>query len=302
MALFHQEVIAVLWDFDRTLTPGFMQTPLFEHYRVDEDEFWSEVDALIKDAHSGGNFQVSGEIVYLNHILDYVRGGAFSGLNNEMLRRLGAEVELFPGIADCLRALKKVPQGDKRHRKYGLKVEHYVISAGLRQMILGSKIHDELDGVWGCEFLEKDGVLDRLAYVIDHTTKTRAVFEISKGVNKHPENITINALMPEKLRRIPIKQMIYVADGPSDVPVFSLLKRNGGRTYGVYDPDSPEAYDKVYKLHNEEKRTDAFGKADYTRDSEARRWLEKTVRAVADEIVERKDAELRGSVGESPTH
>ncbi len=34
--LFPQNVIAMVWDFDKTLIPGNMQTPLFRKYDIDE--------------------------------------------------------------------------------------------------------------------------------------------------------------------------------------------------------------------------------------------------------------------------
>ena len=298
---FHRNIIVVLWDFDRTLIPGFMQAPLFEHYGLDENKFWGEVKARAS-SEKAGNLLTVNEIIYLNHMLEYVRDGHFKGLNNEKLRELGGQIKFFPGAADCMRALKKIPGECDQSKEYGLKLEHYVISAGLRQMILGSEVGAELTDVWGCEFQEKGGVLDRISYVIDHTTKTRAVFEINKGVNRHPEDIAINAHLPEQDRRVPLNHMIYVADGPSDVPVFSLLKKNGGRTCGVFNPDSQISYEKAYKLHHTERRTDIMGRADYSAGSDVRRWLEHTVRDIAEDIVKGKCTILKSKVGEQPEH
>jgi len=38
--LFLQNVIAIIWDFDKTLIPGYMQLPLFRHFGVDPHQFW----------------------------------------------------------------------------------------------------------------------------------------------------------------------------------------------------------------------------------------------------------------------
>ena len=76
-------------------------------------------------------------------------------------------------------------------------------------MILGTAIAPYVDGVWGCEFVEhlpepgfltngreipadQPHVIRDIAYVLDNTTKTRAIFEINKGVNKFPE-IDVNS-------------------------------------------------------------------------------------------------------------
>lgn len=39
--LYLQTVIAFIWDFDKTLTPGYMQKPLFDSFGVDEKTFWA---------------------------------------------------------------------------------------------------------------------------------------------------------------------------------------------------------------------------------------------------------------------
>ena len=286
-----------------------MQAPLFEHYGIDGDAFWGEVKDLAQarvnaeESEATKNTLLEGdEIRYLNHILDYVKDGRFKDLSNSKLRELGKGIQFYQGVRDCMASLKEEIAHNKNYKKHEIKLEHYVISAGLRQMILGSEIYDVLDDVWGCEFIEKDGVVDRISYVVDHTTKTRAVFEINKGVNKFPDKITINAMMPEAHRRVPINQMIYVADGPSDVPVFSVLNKADGITVGVYNPESDIAYDKAYRLHKEEERTDYFGAADYTEGTEVRRFLEKAVNKLAEKIVKRMERKLDDVVGQSPEH
>lgn len=78
--------------------------------------------------------------------------------------------------------------------------------------------------IWGCDLIEgldaeKHKIISEVGYTIDNTTKTRALFEINKGVPQHPE-IDVNAKMSDALRRVAFPNMIYIADGPSDVPAF----------------------------------------------------------------------------------
>jgi len=40
---FRQNVLAVVWDFDKTLISHYMQDPLFEAYGVEGKQFWDEV-------------------------------------------------------------------------------------------------------------------------------------------------------------------------------------------------------------------------------------------------------------------
>lgn len=198
--LFSQNIIAIIWDFDKTLIPDYMQEPLFRRYGVDAATFWDEVNGLPDFHKRNGLALVSKDTLYLNHILTYVRSGTFKGLSNKLLRQLGAEIEFYAGLPDFFATLKRSVAENERYRRYDIEVEHYIVSTGLRQMILGSKIAPYVDEVWACEFVEKvppPGYLGRLpdlslpdketiidiGYVLDNTTKTRAVFEINKGTN-----------------------------------------------------------------------------------------------------------------------
>ena len=93
--LFLQNVIALIWDFDKTLTPLYMQEPLLKHFGVDSRKFWKEVNGIPNFYKQSGLTRVEGDIVYLNHILTYVRSGIFPGLNNELLRKLGKQLEFY---------------------------------------------------------------------------------------------------------------------------------------------------------------------------------------------------------------
>jgi hypothetical protein len=302
--LFTQTVIAVVWDFDKTLIPGYMQEPLFEHYKVDEKAFWGEVSALPKKYQQGGVELVSTEILYLNHILDYVADGRFSGLTNAKLKKLGAQLAFYPGIPELFTTLDRAVEKQLGFQQHEITVEHYVISTGMRQMILGSIIADRIDGVWGCELLEEGegntARLSRLGYVLDNTSKTRALFEINKGANKYSA-IDVNSAMDESERRIPFENMIYLADGPSDVPVFSLLNRNGGKTFAVYKPGDDREFKQVYELQ-QQKRVQAIGPADYREGSQTCMWLTTVIKEIGARIVDNRERMLGDNLGAPPKH
>ncbi len=301
--VFTQTTIALVWDFDKTLIPGYMQRPLFEHYGVDEKQFWGEVNDLPDKYRARGCEQISTEILYLNHILDYVRSGRFAGLTNARLRELGAELEFYPGLPDFFQTLKDLLLQNEEYVHNGITLEHYVVSTGLLQMIRGSAIAPHLDGIWGCELLEdinsEDQVVTQLGYVLDNTTKTRALFEINKSSNKH--DIDVNARIALEDRRIPFQNMIYVADGPSDVPVFSVLNQNQGRTFGVYNPGSAKEFKQVNQLQVDG-RVNSIGAADYRPGSQAFMWLSNAVEEIADRIVADREKALGSKVGQAPKH
>lgn len=97
---FQQNVLAVVWDFDKTLISHYMQDPLFEAYGIDGRTFWSEVNALPALYRERG-VPVNPETIYLNHLLAYVRAGLFPGLNNAKFRQLGQKLKFFPASPSC---------------------------------------------------------------------------------------------------------------------------------------------------------------------------------------------------------
>jgi hypothetical protein len=311
--IYTQTVIAFIWDFDRTLIPGYQQEPLFRHFGVDGTEFWNEVNKL-RETYQRFDLRVSRDTAYLGHILSYVQSGRFAGLSNNLLRRLGAELEMAPGIPDLLRETRDMVVSNSDFVKHEIEVEHYVASTGLRKMIEGSPVGPHLNGIWANEFLGRtlgpgylgsepvmsdDDEISQVGYMIDNTTKTRAVFEINKGANLDP-SVDVNQLIPQDERRVPIKNMIYVADGPSDVPVFSVLNQYGGKTFGVYGVTEFPNFNDVKSLQDQG-RIQGMGEADFTRDSHTWRWLMRTLEEISLEIVETREAYLQSRPG-APAH
>lgn len=296
----HQNIIAIVWDFDKTLIPYYMQRPLFEAYGVKEAEFWQEVNELPAFYRQQG-INMSPDTAYLNHILSYVEDGRFKGLSNSKLRELGRNLDLFPGIPDFFKTCEDLINHNPDYQKFELKLEHYVVSTGLTEIIRGSEIKDHIKGIWGCEFIEKNGQLHSIAYLIDNTTKTRALFEINKGVNIHPEDISVNQSMSEESRRVPFENMIYIADGPSDVPAFSVMKKNGGKTFAVYNPEIPRSFKQAQALFKESRVDNCF-EADYSEGTTAHRWLTSEIQEIADQIIIKKKSQLRQGKESVPAH
>jgi hypothetical protein len=315
--LFLQNIIACIWDFDKTLSPGYMQAPIFELYKVSPKKFWKEVDELPNYYKKDGLDLISTDTLYLNHLLTYTKQGKFKGLNNTRLKELGGKIELYSGLPQFFKKLKHCVALEPAYQQHDIQLEHYIVSTGLRQMILGSKIAPFVDDVWACEFVENappPGYLDagvkrtakdpkiisQIAYALDNTTKTRAVFEINKGSNKFPD-IEVNAMIPDEDRRVPFQNMIYIADGPSDIPVFSLINRFGGRTFAVYQPGSKEEFAQVNSLQKQ-KRVHSFGEANYTEGSQTCMWIKNAVVEIADLIVKNRERALGDKIGKPPKH
>jgi hypothetical protein len=306
--LFTGNVIALIWDFDQTLIPGYQQGPLFRHYDINEPQFWKEVDALTAH-YKGRGIEVSPDTTYLNHLLTYVKSGKLPGLTNAKLREFGRELEFYPGMPDFMAAARNSIEESEDFQKHAITVEHYVVSTGLRQVILGSAIADHVKGVWACEFIEEpaapgfleaggtalpngDREVSQVGYFLDNTTKTRAIWEINKGTNVD-SRIGVNDLIALEDRRIPLRNMLYIADGPSDIPVFSILNQYGGRTLGVYNPALDEHFKKVKGLRDQG-RVQCVAEADYRATSMASRWILESLHEMASVIVKDRERALVG--------
>jgi len=315
--LFLQNIIACIWDFDKTLSPGYMQDPIFEMYRIDPKTFWKEVEELPMHYQKDGLDLISTDTLYLNHLLTYAQKGIFKGLNNATLRKLGGKIELYEGLPGFFDKIKQFVTANPEYVQHEIQLEHYIVSTGLRQMVLGSKIAPHVDGVWGCEFIEDapppgylDGskkaarkdpkIISQIAYALDNTTKTRAVFEINKGSNKIPD-IAVNAMIPDEDRRVPFQNMIYIADGPSDIPVFSLINQYGGRTFAVYQPGSSKEFSQVNNLQKQ-KRVQSFGEAKYTEGSQTSMWIKNAITEICIQIVKNRESALGDKIGKPPKH
>ena len=313
--LFTQNTIALIWDFDKTLIPDYMQSPLFRRYGVDETNFWTETNALMEQYRKRG-YRLAGELGYLNHLLTYVQDGPMRGLNNQILFECGADIKFYPGLPDFFDRVKGFARERPKYVEHEITVEHYIVSTGIAPMVRGSAIAKHVDGIWACEFIEnplRPGFLKQkempleaaaeiaqIGMVIDNTGKTRAIFEINKGSNKNPA-IDVNSKMAGEDRRVPLQNMIYIADGPSDVPSFSVVKGGGGRAYAVYNPDKPAEFEQNDRLL-QTGRIHGYGPADYTATSSTAQWLRMHIHQICDRIVTDRESAVALKASKPPRH
>lgn len=299
-------IIAIVWDFDKTLVDGYMQDPIFEEYGVDAKKFWSEVNALPEKYMKEQGVKVNPDTIYLNHFINYVKRGIFKGLSNEKLESLGAKLKFYKGISEIFNKTKKLIEENEIYREYDIKVEHYIVSTGMSRIIKGSCVMPYVENVWGCELIEapdEDGnlVISEVGYTIDNTTKTRALFEINKGVNKRAE-IQVNTKIAEEFRRVHFINMIYVADGPSDIPAFSLVNKHNGATFAIYPKGNMEAMKQVEQMRKDG-RVNMYAEADYSEDTTAYMWLCNKIKEFADRIRDEERAKIsRAASCDLPKH
>ncbi len=296
-------IIALIWDFDKTLVDGYMQDPIFEDYGIDGKAFWAETDTLPAKYEREQGIRVNRETIYLNQFINYAHDGRLAGLNNAVLTDYGKKQRFYPGAPQIFSITKELLQNDKRYREQDIRVEHYIVSTGFAAVIKGSAAYEYVDGVWGCEFIEapaQDGkpVISEIAYTIDNTTKTRAIFEINKGVGRI-DGINVNSSIQKDLRRVPFENMIYIGDGPSDVPAFSVVNQYGGATFAVYPTGNSKALNQVESLRMQH-RINMYAEANFTEGSLACMWLCEKIRHIADGIIRKRNDIIKHGISDAP--
>ena len=281
-------IIALVWDFDKTLVDGYMQDPIFKEYGVEAASFWKEVNALPKKYLEEQHVLVNPETIYLNQFIKYAKNGKFKGLTNAKLREFGKKQKFYPGVPEIFECTSKIIMDNPLYNAYDIKLEHYIVSTGMSEVIRGSDVMKFVKHVWGCELIEGedndgDRCIAEIGYTVDNTSKTRALFEINKGVIDN--NISVNANIPEEYRRVHIINMVYVADGPSDIPAFSIVNKGGGATFAIYPHGDMRALKQVEQMRKEG-RINMFAEADYSKNTTAHMWLTAKITEFADRIVE----------------
>ncbi|MDY4575251.1 MAG: haloacid dehalogenase-like hydrolase [Intestinibacter sp.] len=297
-------IIAVVWDFDKTLVNGYMQDPIFKYYGEDSKNFWNEVNSLPEKYESQG-VKVNKDTIYLNQFIKYAKEGKFKGLNNDKLREFGKELDFYKGIPEIFQKTKEKIEGNTKYKLYGIEVEHYIVSTGMKQIIEGSNIRKFIQQVWACELIEdvdpenpEEKIISEIGYTIDNTSKTRALFEINKGVGIL-EDIDVNMKIAKEFRRVQFENMIYIADGPSDIPAFSVVKKNGGSTFAIYPKGKEKEFKQVEQMRKDG-RIDMFAEADYSEGTTAYMWIMNKIEEYADRIYKSERDKI--SPGGTPKH
>ena len=289
-----QNTIAIVYDYDQTLSPSYMQDEVvFPAFGIDGAKFWRRCTELVRE--SG----YDNELAYMKELLDQL---GMDRPTNAALKELGRKLnfykglpEMFDDFANDLLSAEQVA--------HGITVEHYIISSGMKVLIEGSRLQPYVRAIFGCEFDEDEqGRITFPKRVISHTQKTQFLFRINKGLLNMSQDV--NDHMDAEIRPIPFPNMIYVGDGPTDVPCFTVMKKNGGQAIAVYNPDDPNraGFRKCYQLSAHADRVKHIAPADYRPNTHLRMLLEQMVEETANRIVEQRKTAIETGTVRAPKH
>ena len=249
---------ALIYDFDGTLARGNMQEVTFiPSVGMGVGDFWGEADRLTKSA-DGDNI-----LMYMQLMLQRARENG-RPITRTLLKEHGEDVKLFDGLKSDLTGKGWFERIDAIGARYGLEIEHYIVSAGLEEMIEGCPIRPAFRHVFASKFAYDDhGVAIWPAVGVNYTTKTQYLFRINKGVRNHWDHERINKFIPDDARAVPFERMIFLGDGDTDVPTMKMMHTKGGFSIAVYDPRNSERdQEKIYGLISED-RVNFVAAADY---------------------------------------
>jgi hypothetical protein len=247
---------AIAYDFDGTLAPGNMQEYDFvPAIGMTSKGFWKEVGDLTKK-HNADQI-----LVYMMHMLDKARAAEVP-VRKENFVDFGRSVILFDGVIEWFDRINTYG------KQQGFKVEHYIISSGIREMIEGTPIAKKFAAIYASAFIyDHNGVAHWPGLAVNYTTKTQFLFRINKGVLNVFDNTKINEFIPKEERAVPFGNMVFIGDGETDIPCFRLVKEQRGHAIAVYKPSTKGAKGKAEKLVKEG-RVNFIAPANYAENSD----------------------------------
>ena len=252
-----QNKIAIIYDFDGTLTPKSMQEyTLLPKLGINSKNFW---DTIVREAKETGGETM---MIYMRHLLDHAKNKNIK-ISKKEFSKMGKDIQYYDGVVDWFESIDKYV---KNLSKGEVEIYHYIISAGHLEILEGISIKKYIKKIFASEyFYNSDEYAVFPKIVVTDTTKTQYLFRINKGKEELSE--TINNHMSEEMRPIPFDNMIYVGDGLTDVPSMALIKKEGGHSIAVYQKILKDQVEICKKLFNAN-RVDFIAEADFKNNSD----------------------------------
>lgn len=260
--------MAIAYDFDGTLAPGNMQEYDFiPALNMVSKAFWSSVNTLAKQ------HEMDQILAYMHMMLEEARKARVAVRRSDF-KQFGANITLFPGVVGWFKRINAYA------RAKGVRLEHYIISSGIREMVEGTPIYRQFRKVYASGFMfDHNGVACWPALAVNYTTKTQYLFRINKGSLDVHDNSVINKFVPKEQRPVPFENMVFIGDGETDIPCMRLVKDQGGHSIAVYNRSK-----RGVKKHAEQLVTDGRATLAAPADFQGGSTIDSCVKAIIDKV------------------
>jgi phosphoserine phosphatase len=276
---FFQNTIALVYDFDGTLSPQPMQEyTVLPKIGIEPAAFWAMVNTEARATESDPM------LVYMRHIIEALERAQVD-VKREDFAAMARAIEYFPGVTTWFGRMNAYV---KKRSRGQVRLLHYLISAGQKEILDGVSIRRHFKRIYASEYhFNHHGVATFPKFLVTDTLKTQFLFRINKGIEAVTESI--NEHMPENERPIPFQNIIYVGDGMTDVPSMALTKKSGGHAVAVYDPRGEKGRATCVKLLDAG-RVDFVSEADYRSGSKLSKRVQLLLDAIIADVAYRREA------------
>jgi hypothetical protein len=276
---YQQNTIAVVFDFDDTLAPD-STSGFLAKIGVDVKSFWGQtVEQLVSS-------DWDPIPAYLYAMIDYSR--STRPICRDDLLAWGRDLPLYDQVDSVFSLIRQRVAEVSDH----IDVEFYIISSGIGDVIRSSRIAHEFADIWASEFhYNEHGEICFARKIVSFTDKTRYLFQISKGLTGNDSRgrpFDVNRKVAPEHLKIPFDQFIVVGDGYTDIPCFSMIRKNGGYAIGIFDPEDRRKSGKAWGYFIDDDRTSNMAPADYSPRSALTHSLLMAVESKARNIALRK--------------
>ena len=222
---FKHNVIAIVYDFDGTLTPKAMQEyTVLPKLGIKGKHFWEEVK---KEKNRDKGDEIT---TYMRLMVKHCKEQGYA-LKPKVMGDLAKGIKFYPGVT---RYFNRINKYVKDQTNGEVELRHYIVSAGLKEILSRTTIERHFHNIFASEYHYNEymcPIFPKL--IVNSTFKTQFLFRINKGIEDLNEDI--NAYMPETERAIPFQNILYIGDGLTDVPCMTVTRRQGGYAIAVYN-------------------------------------------------------------------
>ena len=277
-----QNTIAIICDCDETLAPD-TTVFLLDQNNVNQKSFWKKATSMVEAGWDP-------PLAYMTMIVELMKAGKIKQDTNKKLSELGKAVRPYDGVPDFIAELKTSIRENRDFADAGINLESYIISSGIEDLIKGSNMGRHFTDIFAGRFAEdpRSGQITSVKSSVTFTEKTKFLYAINKGISGpelRRQPYRVNDAITKEERRVAFEYMVYLGDGPSDIPCFSAVKSLGGNCISIVGRDT---VNKGYELARGKRTTVGPYTSNYRNGSDLRLMLDTIINKVGYQIAARK--------------